>query len=117
MRLKIAGIYILAIIIMFFCSCSQTVDTPARVVRSNVWTENSKNNVNISLRFKNDNAVLNILDEKNNKSVITGITLVTDDEISITDQATLTEYTFKYTLSGDSIKIKYNNKVLKLMKE
>ncbi len=117
MKIKITVIYLLAFVIMFMCSCSQAEDTPARVLRSNTWTEKGNNDVNLHLSFKNDNAVIKITDEKGSENIITGTTIISDKDIKVTDKSTLTEYDFHYWLTGENVKISYNDKTIKLFKE
>lgn len=116
MKFKILALYILSIIVMFMCSCSQNVDTPGRMLRSNTWCSDNKNSGNISLSFKDDNAIISIWD-KDYKSTITGLTIVTDNEIRITDEKTLSDFSFAYDIKGDSVDLSYQNKKVHLYKQ
>lgn len=122
MKIKIVFIYILSLSIMFLCSCSEIADTSAKELRAGYWAEKNKSgdlekDVLLSLYFKGDDGVIKIKDNKEKKTyTITGMTLVTENQITISDTDTLTDYTFDYDLKGDKVNIVYKGRTLTLSK-
>ena len=122
MKIKIAFIYILSLCLMFLCSCSEIADTSSKELRSGYWAEKNKSgsldkDVLLSLYFKGDDGVIKIKDNKEKKTyTITGMTLVTENQITISDINTLTDYTFDYDLKGDKVNIVYKGRTLTLNK-
>ncbi|MCH5201782.1 MAG: hypothetical protein J1F17_01115 [Oscillospiraceae bacterium] len=122
MKIKIAFIYILSLCLMFLCSCSEIADTSSKELRSGYWAEKNKSgnldkDVLLSLYFKGDDGVIKIKDYKEKKTyTITGMTLVTENQITISDTNTLTDYTFDYDLKGDKVNIVYKGRTLTLNK-
>jgi outer membrane biogenesis lipoprotein LolB len=117
MKIKILTIYFLAFAMLFLCSCSEVADTTAKELRSGIWQQNG-DNYTVSLEFKNDDAVLKIKDNRSNKErIFQGTTIVTQDNIQISDKETLSTYSFDYKLKGDKVKLTYNDKTISLMKK
>lgn len=117
MKLKILALWLVSLISLFMTSCSQVTDAPAEELRAASWEEKTKDDVTLSLCFKNDDAILWIKDNKNNKKYkISGTTIVTNREIHITDIETLSCYDFTYILYGDRVELIYNNKKIEMSK-
>lgn len=116
MKLKIFVIYFLSLGLFFFCSCSEAIDTPQRVIRANTW-EYSRKDFSLTLTFRDDDAEF-VVKDKDNKALysISGITTVTDKKITVRDSESLTDYTFDYSLRGEDVRLTYNGKTLTLKK-
>lgn len=117
MKIKIVIVYLLAFFTLFLTSCSEIIDTNAKELKTNVWVENDKDNLDCKLQFIDDKCKLTLKDKKDNKSyIITGITVVTENDFTINDKGTLSKYNFKYKINDDSVKITYNSKNITLEK-
>jgi hypothetical protein len=102
---------------LFLCSCSEVTDTTAKELRSNSWILEDNSNYQLSLDFKDDDAIMKITDKTGKtKAVFTGTTIVTADTMEISDKETLSKYNFTYKLQGDNVKLSYKGKTLKLKK-
>lgn len=117
MKIKIVIVYLLAFFTLFLTSCSEIIDTNAKELKANVWVENDKDNLDCKLQFIDDKGKFILKDKKDNKSyIITGITVVTENDFTINDKGTLSKYIFKYKINNDSVKITYNSKNITLEK-
>lgn len=117
MRFKIIAIYFLSFSVLTLSSCSEISNTNAKELRSSNWQQSSDDHLQLSLSFKNDDAVLKVYDiEKKSEYKITGTTIVTDENITINDNTTLSNYSFNYSIYGDKVELNYKGKNLELKK-
>lgn len=116
MKIKIAIVYLLAFLVLFLTSCSEIIDTNAKELKANVWVEND-DNLNCKLQFIDDKGKFTLQDKNNNQSyIITGVTVVTENDFTINHKETLSKYIFKYKINNDSVKITYESKSITLKK-
>lgn len=117
MKIKIAIVYLLAFLVLFLTSCSEIIDTNAKELKANVWVENDDDNLNCKFQFIDDKGKFTLQDKKDNKSyIITGVTVVTENDFTINHRETLSKYIFKYKINNDSVKITYESKSITLKK-
>lgn len=117
MKIKIAIVYLLAFLVLFLTSCSEIIDTNAKELKANVWVEKDDDNLNCKLQFIDDKGKFTLQDKKDNKSyIITGVTVVTENDFTIKHRETLSKYIFKYKINNDSVKITYESKSITLKK-
>ena len=110
MKIKIAIVYLLAFLVLFLTSCSEIIDTNAKELKANVWVEKDDDNLNCKLQFIDDKGKFTLQDKKDNKSyIITGVTVVTENDFTINHRETLSKY-------NDSVKITYESKSITLKK-
>ena len=113
MKAKIISLYLTAVMMLFLSSCSEITDLPSKELRLGSWIGNSSGS-SFSLKFKGDDAVITLKDEKNRETKITGTTIVTDSTITVYDCDTLNEYKFDYKIYGDKVILDYSGKELEL---
>ena len=100
MKIKIAIVYLLAFLVLFLTSCSEIIDTNAKELKANVWVEKDDDNLNCKLQFIDDKGKFTLQDKKDNKSyIITGVTVVTENDFTINHRETLSKYIFKYKIT------------------
>ena len=117
MKIKIAIVYLLAFLVLFLTSCSEIIDTNAKELKANMWVEKDDDNLNCKLQFIDDKGKFTLQDKKDNKSyIITGVTVVNENDFTINDKGTLSKYIFKYKINNDSVKITYESKSITLKK-
>lgn len=117
MKIKIAIVYLLAFLVLFLTSCSEIIDTNAKELKANVWVENDDDNLNCKLQFIDDKGKFILQDKNNNQNyIITGVTVVNENDFTINDKGTLSKYIFKYKINNDSVKITYESKSITLKK-
>lgn len=117
MKIKIAIVYLLAFLVLFLTSCSEIIDTNAKELKANVWVEKDDDNLNCKLQFIDDKGKFTLQDKNNNQNyIITGVTIVNENDFTINDKGTLSKYIFKYKINNDSVKITYESKSITLKK-
>lgn len=117
MKIKIAIVYLLAFLVLFLTSCSEIIDTNAKELKANVWVEKDDDNLNCKLQFIDDKGKFTLQDKNNNQNyIITGVTVVNENDFTINDKGTLSKYIFKYKINNDSVKITYESKSITLKK-
>lgn len=117
MKIKIAIVYLLAFLVLFLTSCSEIIDTNAKELKANVWVEKDDDNLNCKLQFIDDKGKFILQDKNNNQNyIITGVTVVNENDFTINDKGTLSKYIFKYKINNDSVKITYESKSITLKK-
>ncbi len=117
MKIKIAIVYLLAFLVLFLTSCSEIIDTNAKELKANMWVEKDDDNLNCKLQFIDDKGKFTLQDKNNNQNyIITGVTIVNENDFTINDKGTLSKYIFKYKINNDSVKITYESKSITLKK-
>lgn len=117
MKIKIAIVYLLAFLVLFLTSCSEIIDTNAKELKANMWVEKDDDNLNCKLQFIDDKGKFTLQDKNNNQNyIITGVTVVNENDFTINDKGTLSKYIFKYKINNDSVKITYESKSITLKK-
>lgn len=111
MKVKIVFLYITAMLMLILCSCSEITETASGELRSGKWISSEDS---FSLKFKGDDAVITLKDNKNRVTRISGTTIVTDNTITIYDSSTLNEYKLEYKIFGDKVTLNYQGKELEL---
>lgn len=102
-------------LVLFLTSCSEIIDTNAKELKANVWVENDDDNLNCKLQFIDDKGKFTLQDKKDNQSyIITGVTVVNENDFTINHRETLSKYIFKYKINNDSVKITYESKSITL---
>lgn len=117
MKIKIAIVYLLAFLVLFLTSCSEIIDTNAKELKANMWVEKDDDNLNCKLQFIDDKGKFILQDKNNNQNyIITGVTVVNENDFTINDKGTLSKYIFKYKINNDSVKITYESKSITFKK-
>ena len=117
MKIKIIAVYLFAFLVLFLTSCSEIIDTNAKELKSNIWVENNDDNLKGRLEFENDKCKFTLQDKQNKKNyIVTGVTVVNENDFTINDKETLSKYNFRYKINNDQVKITYESKSIELDK-
>lgn len=116
---NIKRVLIIAIVILsmlFSVSCTQReIVQPSDELVENVWQNKDNFGKEIKLEFNNNNAELSIKTE-NFSTKISGIAIIDNSTIHITDDNLSKSFCFNYNLYGNKIDLIYNDKTVILNK-
>lgn len=115
MRGRFFIISLLLAIVIVLTSCVTVVNGPADELRMYSWHAERENGDIVTLRFNDGKAAL-YADNGDFPLCLSGLCIITDNTLTICDEATKTNYTFGYTLYGDRVELSCNNSVLTLQK-
>ena len=94
---------------LFVCGgCRQKIETSSDEIRASDWHV-SGSEVSGMLEFNDEYAYLYI-DNGDDSCVISGLCVITDDNIRIIDNGLKSEYLFTYILGGESLVLGYGGK-------
>lgn len=108
-------VFIIFAIMLLFCSCKSTVESYSDELVSSKWGTTLQSGYEIRFSIDNNIGVLSI-DKNEYKSAISGVVLLSQDTIVITDSITNESYSFIYKITGDTLYLTYDSFVLKLNK-
>lgn len=112
-------ILIIALVILsmiFSVSCTQKeIVQPSDELVENIWQNRDNFGKEIKLEFDNNNAELSIKTE-NFSTKISGVAIIDNSTIQITDDTLSKSFCFNYNLYGNKIDLIYNDKTVILNK-
>lgn len=96
-------------ILMILCGCNRVIDCKADELVMNEWSFRNDFGAYANLSFYEDCATFTFSSDGKESSVISGLALVSDSEIAITDEETQQNFLLQYDLYGDKLILVYND--------
>ena len=112
---KYSVIVIPLMICLLLSSCSRAVRSPADELCMSSWNSELDNGNIISLIFNDDTAVFRA-ENQAFTLIISGIYIIDDDTLIISDTDTMMNYSFGYTVHGDCAELTWGGGTVRLDK-
>lgn len=103
------------LICMLLCSCSRAVRSPADELCMYSWSSVCDNGNRLSLSFDEDTAVFKAENDSYNV-IVSGIYLLDDERLIISDVDTMMNYVFAYIVHGDCVELSFGDGTVTLDK-
>ncbi len=103
-------------LLLFLVGCTTIVETASDELTASTWYAKLENNNEIKLRFKDDNACIEVVFSDDEKLCVSGFCEVSDTEFIIYDKTTQTAYVFEYIVHFDRVIVKYFTNTVSLYK-
>ena len=104
------------LLILSFTSCTQIVSNTADQIRLNNWKAVLKNESVVTLEFDEDIAKFTV--QKKNKTYLKlkGVCIFDKESLVIFDESTSYKYSFDYYVTGNKLKLTYEDNSITLKK-
>lgn len=114
---RIVCLILLLLFMLSMCSCTRTmVEKKEDELKANRWQGKGDYMTVVDLSFSGDNATLKIESGGGAKTNISGLCIVDEEKIILTDKELNENFKFNYNLNRDKVELEYNGKKLVLSK-
>ena len=115
MRGKFLLIFLLLTAVLSLSSCVKSIQSPSDELKMYTWSGSFDNGADVTLSFSENNGTLDI-EGDNELLYISGLCMLTDDDLLIFDEESGMNYSFGYKLYGDRVELNRDGSVLTLQK-
>lgn len=113
---RLSIIFVTILLILSLSSCTQIVSNTADQIRLNNWKTVLKNESIVTLDFNEDIAKFTV--QKKNKTYLElkGVCIFDKESLVIFDESTAYKYSFDYCVTGNKLKLTYEDNSITLKK-
>lgn len=111
-------IFLPLLLVIMLSSCTQIIDNYADEIRLNKWSAELENENSVTLKFKEDNAVFEVVSKDKQSCVkLKGLCIIDKSNIMISDKYDGQNYIFSYKLKDNRLKLTYNDGTITLKRK
>ena len=111
-------IIVILSLIIICCGCTRVIETASDEIKSNKWKMTTDFGKKVVLKFSGDTAIFRVKSkDKFACVVIKGLCVIDSKKISIFNNSDKENYTFRYKLKGNRLRLKYMGGQINLIRQ